>query len=152
MRLNLATDYGLRVLMYLLARPDERARVEAMAETFAVSSHHLTKVVQRLSRAGFVATYRGRSGGIVLARQPEDINLGDVIRALEADFALVECFLEEGNSCCLSPSCRLRGVIGEALDAFMDTFSRYTLADLQAPALSRLLALSAPSPEVSRHG
>lgn len=152
MRLNLATDYGLRVLMYLLARPDERARVEAMAETFAVSSHHLTKVVQRLSRAGFVTTHRGRSGGIVLERAPEEINLGDVIRALEADFALVECFLEEGNSCCLSPACRLRGVIGEALDAFMGTFSKYTLADLQAPGLGHLLALSASPGEATRHG
>lgn len=140
MRLNLGTDYGLRVLMYLLARPDERAQIDAMAQAFAVSNHHLMKVVQRLARAGFVETYRGRAGGVVLGRAPEEINLGEVVRALEADFALVECFLENGNGCCLSPACRLRGIMGEALGAFVDTFSKYTLADLNGRELKRLLA------------
>ncbi|HET7411634.1 MAG TPA: Rrf2 family transcriptional regulator [Pararhizobium sp.] len=140
MRLNLGTDYGLRVLMYLLARPGERAQIDTMAAAFSISAHHLTKVVQRLSHAGFVDTYRGRAGGVVLARAPEAINLGDVVRSLEADFALVECFSESGNACCLSPACRLRGIIGEALGAFIDTFSKYTLADLEIADLKRLLA------------
>lgn len=142
MRLNVGTDYGLRVLMYLLAEPGERAQVDRMAETFAVSANHLNKVVQRLAHAGFVETYRGRSGGVALARSPADINLGDVVRSLEADFAVVECFLEGDAACCLTPACRLRGLMREALTAFIDTLSRYNLADLDAPDLKRLLAAS----------
>jgi len=142
MRLNVGTDYGLRVLMYLLAAPDQRAQIDAMAEAFAVSGNHLTKVVQRLAHAGFVTTHRGRAGGVALARPPRDINLGEVIRALEADFAVAECFLEGGSGCCLSPGCRLRRLMREAIDAFMSTFSKHTLADLDAPDLRKLLALS----------
>jgi len=138
MRLNLRTDYGLRVLMYLLARPGERASVESMARSFGISSHHLNKVVQRLARGGFVETHRGRTGGVVLAREASEINLGDVVRQLEADFALVECFLAEQNNCCFSPSCRLRGIVSEALSSFIDVFSRYSLADLDAPRLRQL--------------
>lgn len=146
MRLNAGTDYGLRVLMYLLARRDERAQIETMAATFAVSANHLTKVVQRLARAGFVATYRGRAGGVALARSPDEINLGAVVRALEADFAVVECFLEGGAACCLLPACRLRSVVREALEAFISSVSKYTLADLDEPALKQLVGISAASP------
>lgn len=142
MRLNIGTDYGLRVLMYLLAHSGARAQVDQMAEALDVSAHHLTKVVQRLARAGFVETYRGRSGGVVLARPPGDINLGEVISALESDFAVVECFLERGAACCLSPACRLRGLVREALEAFIATFSKHTLADLDAPDLKPLLSVA----------
>ncbi|MGN6550831.1 MAG: RrF2 family transcriptional regulator [Pararhizobium sp.] len=151
MRLNLGTDYGLRVLMYLLARPEERAQIETMAETFAISAHHLMKVVQRLARGGFVATHRGRAGGVVLARAPEGINLGDVVRSLETDFALVECFSENGSGCCLMPACRLRGIMGEALGAFVATFSKYTLADLAAREMRQLLAVPAVAGPAARH-
>lgn len=138
MRLNLRTDYGLRVLMYLLARPGKRAQVESMARSFGISSHHLTKVVQRLAHGGFVETQRGRAGGVMLAREPSEINLGDVVRQLEADFALVECFVAENDKCCFSPTCRLRGIVGEALNSFIDVFSRYSLADLDMPQLRQL--------------
>ena len=148
MRLNVGTDYGLRVLMFLLAEPGTRVQVDRMAEVFAVSSNHLNKVVQRLARAGFVDTFRGRSGGVALARRPGEINLGDVVRALEADFGVVECFLDGGTGCCLSPACRLRGLVRQALDAFLGTLSKYTLADLDAHDLKRLLASSsAPGAE-----
>lgn len=141
MRLNVGTDYGLRVLMFLLAEPGERAQVDRMADAFSVSANHLNKVVQRLARAGFVETFRGRSGGMMLARAPGDINLGDVVRSLEADFGIVECFLDGGMGCCLSPACRLRGVVREALEAFLDTLSRYTLADLSSPELKQVLVV-----------
>lgn len=140
MRLNLRTDYGLRVLMYLLARPGERAQIETMAVSFDISSHHLTKVVQRLARGGFVVTHRGRAGGVALAREPSEINLGEVVRLLEADFVLVECFLAGENKCCFSPVCRLKGIVGEALDSFIDVFSRYTLSDLDESRLRQLTA------------
>jgi len=128
--------------MFLMAEPGERAQVDRIAEVFSVSANHLNKVVQRLARAGFIETFRGRSGGIALARRPRDINLGDVVLALEADFGVVECLLDEGTTCCLSPACHLRGIVREALEAFLETFSKYTLADLAAPDLKRVLVPS----------
>jgi len=87
------------------------------------------KVANQLTRAGFLKAVRGRSGGLSLARRPETIRLGDVLRATEPDFALVECF-RSGNKCLITPRCRLRGVLREALAAFSGTLDRYTLADL----------------------
>jgi Rrf2 family nitric oxide-sensitive transcriptional repressor len=87
------------------------------------------KVANQLTRAGFLKSVRGRSGGLALARQPDHIRLGDVLRITEPDFALVECFRGK-NNCLITPHCRLRGLLQEALTAFSDTLDRYTLADL----------------------
>jgi Rrf2 family nitric oxide-sensitive transcriptional repressor len=82
-----------------------------------------------LTRAGYLKAVRGRSGGLALAKRPNRIKLGDVLRATEPDFALVECFTSD-NRCLITPRCRLRGVLKEALAAFTGTLDRYTLADL----------------------
>ena len=87
------------------------------------------KVVNQLTRAGYLTAVRGRSGGLELAMSPDKIRLGDVVRATEPDFALVECFAPD-NRCLITPRCRLRGVLKEALAAFIETLDRYTLADL----------------------
>ena len=90
------------------------------------------KVANQLTRAGFLKATRGRTGGLALAKRPEKIGLGDVVRATEPDFALVECFTA-GNDCLITPRCRLKGVLKEALVAFVGTLDRYTLADLIVP-------------------
>ena len=84
----------------------------------------------RLGRLGYLTTVRGRSGGIALARNPEDINLGDVVRQIEEDFGLVECMRLEGGTCVISPACRMRGVVRKAVDAFLSVFDDYSLADI----------------------
>jgi len=129
MRLTSFTDYALRMLMYAAARDDQLITIEETAERYHVSRAHLMKVANLLTRAEFLRAVRGRSGGLTLAKAPEKIVLGDVVRVTEPDFALVECFGTGGN-CLLTPSCRLRGVLGEALSAFVATLDRYTLADL----------------------
>jgi Rrf2 family nitric oxide-sensitive transcriptional repressor len=87
------------------------------------------KVANQLTRAGFLKAVRGRSGGLQLAMAPESIRLGDVLRVTEPDFALVECFRGK-NNCLITPCCRLRGILNEALTAFSDTLDGYTLVDL----------------------
>lgn len=129
MRLTDFSDYALRLLMYAAARKDRLITIEETAELYGISRAHLMKVANQLTRAGFLKAVRGRSGGLAIARSPERIRLGDVLRATEPDFALVECFRPE-NSCLITSRCRLRGVLHEALAAFSDTLDRYTLADL----------------------
>ncbi len=129
MRLTNFSDYALRVLMLAAARTERRITIEETAALYGISRAHLMKVVNHLTRAGFLKAIRGRSGGLTLARPPQEINLGDVLRATEPDFTLVECF-SEGDRCMLTPRCRLRGVLHEALSAFIVTVERYTLADL----------------------
>jgi Rrf2 family nitric oxide-sensitive transcriptional repressor len=129
MRLTNFSDYALRVLMYAALRDDRLITIDETAKVYGISRAHLMKVVNQLTRAGYLKAVRGRSGGVVLAKAPGKIRLGDVVRATEPDFALVECF-GVGNRCLITPRCRLRGVLGEALAAFIGTLDRYTLADL----------------------
>ncbi len=132
MRLTAFSDYALRVLMYAAAAEDSLVTVSETARTYGVSRTHLMKVVNALSRAGYIRGVRGRSGGFALAKSPEAINLGDVVRATESDFALVECF-SPGSQCIITNCCRLPQVLNEALNAFIATLDRYTLADLMLP-------------------
>lgn len=140
MRLTRYTDYSLRVLTYLAVRPDGFGTVQSIAEAYGVSRNHLMKVVQELNRRGYIDTVRGKGGGMRLRLPPEKINVGRVIRDMESDLALVECFGPD-NRCVITPACVLKTILGDALDAFLAVLERYTLADLvRDPApLRRLL-------------
>jgi Rrf2 family transcriptional regulator, nitric oxide-sensitive transcriptional repressor len=129
MRLTTFSDYALRVLMYAASQNDRLITIEETAAVYGISRAHLMKVVNQLTRAGFLKATRGRTGGLALGKSPKKIRLGDVVRVTEPDFGLVECFMPGGN-CLISPRCRLRGVLKEALAAFLATLDRYTLADL----------------------
>ncbi|MAU60162.1 MAG: BadM/Rrf2 family transcriptional regulator [Parvibaculum sp.] len=145
MRLTLHTDYALRILMHLALAPGRLVTISEVAASFSISRNHLVKVAHELGQAGFVETMRGRGGGLRLARPPEEIAIGDVVRAMEEDFRIVECFDRDANSCCIAPACRLKRLLKEALDAWLAVLDGATLADLvERPApLRRLLALTA---------
>lgn len=129
MRLTTLSDYALRVLMYAASQQDRLITIDETAKVYDVSKAHLMKVVNTLTRSGFLRGVRGRSGGFTLGMRPEDINLGAVIRKTEPDFALVECFAT-GNQCVLTRKCELATVLNEALSSFVNTLDKYTLADV----------------------
>jgi len=139
-RLTRYTDYGVRVLIYLAVRPDGFGTVRSIADAYQISRNHLMKVVQELSRCGYVNTVRGRGGGIRLRLKPECICVGQVVRDMETDLEIVECF-GPGNRCVITPECTLKHVLAESLEAFLAVLDRYTLADLvsNAGVLQRLL-------------
>ena len=132
MRITHYTDYSLRVLIYLGLKRGELATIREIAEYHAISRNHLMKVVQDLNGRGYLAAVRGKYGGLRLNRQPEMINIGQLVRETEPDLAIVECFTAQ-PSCVIAPECRLKGVFHEALDAFLQVLDRYTLADLLQP-------------------
>ncbi|EHH67972.1 RrF2 family transcriptional regulator [Gluconobacter morbifer] len=143
MRLTLHTDYALRVLIHLGVHTTRRVSIREIAQAYRISENHLVKVVHRLGQGGFVTTIRGRGGGLVLARPADQIVVGDVIRFTEEDIALVDCEgrnSTDGQPCILLSACVLRGVLGEALGAFMSVFDRYTVADLLTGKEAVLLA------------
>lgn len=146
MQLTYYSDYSMRVLMYLAIRCDRIANISEIAERYGISRNHLVKVVHNLSRGGFIKTYRGKGGGIELARDPRRINIGEVVRYTEGPLKPVECFDVERNHCVIANVCGLAEVIAEACDSFFTTLDRYTLADLvkRRERLSKILA-SRPS-------
>jgi Rrf2 family nitric oxide-sensitive transcriptional repressor len=135
------SDYSLRVLMYLALDPDRRSTIEDIAESYGISKAHLMKVVHQLGLRGYVETVRGRGGGLRLARRPEEIRLGDVVRSTEENMALVECFEPASSQCAIEPACRLRSVLQDALAAFIAVLDRHTLADLVARRRGPLIRL-----------
>ncbi|MBK8174898.1 MAG: Rrf2 family transcriptional regulator [Rhodospirillales bacterium] len=134
MRLTTYTDYALRVLMYLGLRGDELSTIQEIAEQYGISKNHLMKLVHVLGQLGYIETIRGKKGGLRLARRPEAITVGEIIRRMEPDMALVECFRNADIQCRIVKTCILQGALGEALDHFLETLDGYTLADLLAPA------------------
>jgi Rrf2 family nitric oxide-sensitive transcriptional repressor len=128
--LTLHADYALRVLLYLAANPDRVVSTGEVSDAYGISKHHLVRVVQGLGRHGFVEVRPGRSGGVVLARPPSEISVGEVVRNMEPDFHIVECFDPTTNQCPITPACGLIGVLNEAMRAFLGTLDKYTLEDL----------------------
>lgn len=128
MRLTSFSDYAFRLLIFA-ASQNRRITIEETARRFSISRAHLMKVANQLTRAGFLEAVRGRSGGLTLAKPPEEIKLSDVLVSVEPDFALAEC-LGGGSLCLITPHCRLRHILSEALAAFLETLDGYTVADL----------------------
>lgn len=144
MRLTVYTDYSLRVLMYLAIPRTRLATISEIAGSYDVSRNHLMKVVYELGVAGYIETIRGQNGGMRLAKPPEAINLGEVIRRTEPDMALVPCFDPVNSVCVITPACKLRRALHRAREAFLAVLDEYTLADLadNPTALGDLLALA----------
>ena len=143
MRLTLYTDYTLRVLMYVAVADGRLTKINDIAETFEISKHHLTKIVNDLNRKGYLDTVRGHGGGVRLRRPPRDINIGEVVREVEETLGVIGC-LERRGYCQIQRVCVLRGGLQDATQAFLAVLHRYTLADLIKPrkALSTLLLSS----------
>ena len=143
MRLTRYTDYALRVLLYLAARPQGLSSIGEIARAYGVSQNHLMKVVNDLANAGYVASVRGRSGGIRLGLAPAEINIGAVVRHTEDGFQVVDC-----ASCVILPACRLTTALDEAVGAFLAVLDSYSLEDLMVrrSALADIFARASEAP------
>lgn len=143
MRLTMYTDYALRVLIYLTLKYEsgEKSTIPEIAQAYGISRNHLMKIVHELSQRGIIETARGRSGGAWLARPPNAISVGDIVRIAEPDFFLVECH-EEGkeDNCAVWPACNLKRGFRRALDAFMQELDALTMEDaVSAPTVAAAL-------------
>lgn len=139
MRLTLHTDYGLRVLVYLATAPGRNVTTTEIGRAYGISKNHLVRVAHSLRNSGFIELTTGRSGGLALARPATSIRIGEVVRALEPELRMVECFDKSTNTCPIAPKCGLTGIIAESLTAFFATLNRHTIADVvtrSGPSLS----------------
>lgn len=138
MRLSTYSDYAIRVLMQAALHTPRRLTVDEVAGAFAISRHHLVKVVHDLGRSGYLQTQRGIGGGFTLAGPPENIRLGDIVRLGEETDRVIDCMDRPDQPCRMFPACRLRGVLDEAAAAFFAVLDGYSLADLlQHPSKMR---------------
>lgn len=146
MQLTRFSDYSLRTLIFLSLREGQLSTISDIADTYRVSHNHLMKVANKLTRSGYVEGVRGKNGGLRLAKPPQVIGLGQVVRDMEPDMAVVECF-RSGSDCRLQHACKLAGIMHEATSAFLAVLDQYTLADLleNEQQLAGLLGLRIPA-------
>jgi Rrf2 family transcriptional regulator, nitric oxide-sensitive transcriptional repressor len=143
MRLTVYTDYTLRVMIYLTLKykGGEVATIDDMAQAYGISRNHLMKIVNELGQNGFIETTRGRAGGARLARAPDRISLGEVVRMAEKDFAVVQCqdvAFEAG--CAVFQACNLKRGLRRAVDAFMAELDKMTFQEaVSAPTVAASL-------------
>lgn len=131
MQLKKYTDYALRVLIFTGTKDEgELASIKEISDTFSISQNHLGKVVFELNKKGYLETVRGRNGGIRLAKSPEEMNVGEIVRQFEDDFAIMECFDKSRNQCVITPACKLKHALNEAVQAFLHVLDNYTVKDL----------------------
>jgi len=133
MRLTSFTDYGLRMLMRMASAPERAFTTADLADEFELSRNHLSKIMQRLARAGIIETRRGGGGGARLARPATDLRLGSVIAVLEEDQPMVECFGAGATLCSIDMQCRLKARLRSAERAFLADLDTSTLADIALP-------------------
>ena len=130
MTLSKFSDYAFRILILLGNNPDTTFTVDSISETLGLSNHHIKKIVYKLATEGYIDSSKGRNGGLRLGMKPCDINLGELLKITEDNLNIVECFSKDANICNISSSCKLKGIIGVALNSFMNVFHQYTLADV----------------------
>jgi Rrf2 family transcriptional regulator, nitric oxide-sensitive transcriptional repressor len=147
MKLTSYSNYTMRVLMVAAARDPQLTTVGEIAESFGISTPHVVKCVHQLGVWGYLETVRGNRGGFRLAKRPEKIGVGEVIRRTEAGFIMVECFDPETNTCPIIAKCKLRAALRRATDAFLAELDGLTLADIASNGsqLLRALELTAPT-------
>ena len=145
MRLTSYTDFSLRLLIYLALNPDRRPTIAEVSARYGVSKAHMMKVAHQLGVGGFIATVRGKTGGLRLARAPQTITVGQVVRRTEPDMALVACFDPAAPACVIAPACRLKAKLGEAQAAFLKVLDDCTLAEIagNGAVLAALLGAAA---------
>ncbi len=130
MRLTVQSDYAMRMLMMLATNRDRLTTISEVADRFDVSKNHLMKVAQTLVHMSLIESTRGRSGGLRLAREPDQISVGKTLRVLEANSSLVECMAGGDGVCILDPACRLKRALANAQEQFFLALDPVSIQDL----------------------
>jgi Rrf2 family protein len=134
MRLNKSTSHAVRILIDCAKSGDRLIKVAEIAQRLDITQQNAFKIVHLLARAGFLASVRGRNGGVRLARPATKIRIGDVVRAIE--FTGLDGKVPDARS-------SLNQIVDDALEAFISVLDQHTLAEM---ARAGQTALADPGP------
>ena len=133
MQLTRAGDYAVRVMIHLAAAPwGSVVRRGQIQERQGVPPAHLAKIIQALGRAKLVRTFRGAGGGVALAVRPEEVNLRQVIEAVEGPIFLNRCLVRAG-ACPRDVFCTAHPEWRRIQEVLMRELDAVTMASLAAP-------------------
>jgi len=133
-RITKQTDYGIVLLTHLAANPERQYNAPDLAAEAHLPLPMVSKILKLLAREGLLVSHRGVKGGYSLARQPEAINMAEIIAALEGPIALTECIRVEGD-CFHEPLCPVRSNWRRINQAVRTALEGITLAEMAHPRL-----------------
>ena len=128
MKITRASDFAIRILVRL-AESKSKLTSEKIAREIEVPFSHVAKIVQSLSRNGFIASSKGKNGGLRLAQDPQKIDLSKVIQAVEGPFVLSDCILNKGV-CGFSHGCKVRKCLGQVRSEMIKVLAKTNIYDL----------------------
>jgi Rrf2 family transcriptional regulator, cysteine metabolism repressor len=134
MLISQKSQYALRAVLELARRYDkEPVKSRIIADSQSIPQRFLENILNQLKQAGIVKSWRGREGGYLLARPPEAISAGDVLRTVIGPIELVDCSARtETGRCVFDNQCAFAGMWEQARDAMMTVYDRTTFAQLLA--------------------
>ena len=133
-KLSTKTRYGTRILIELAQHRDEGAiQVTKIAASQKIPVKYLEQLLRKLKLSGFVKSVRGAKGGHLLAREPEDISLGQIVRLFEGQADLVEC-VSSPEKCDMASECLVRNAWQQATNVLYEKLDNISIADLVANA------------------
>ena len=139
MQLTRYTDYGLRILIYLALLPEgQRASIDEISEVYDISRNNVNKIVHQLGKSGVIETKRGKGGGFFLKRSPTQINIGEMVVLMENSLQVINC---QTPLCKILPACKLKGMLSDASNAFINELKRYQLSDLMEGKRTELIQI-----------
>ncbi len=135
MKLSTKIRYGVRALCDMVANEtDSPAQIKDISKRQTISARYIEQIFQKLKKAGLIKSVRGRSGGYLLTQKPDEISVGDVIRAIERkDIQLVACFGKNKGAiktCERFGNCAASKVWDEASKRLMDYFNTVTIKQI----------------------
>ena len=139
MLLSRACTYGVRAALFLATRPDTRPiLVKDIAERLGIPFHFLGKIVQEMVKAKILVSYKGRNGGVALARPMEQIRLREIVEAIDGPDLLKGCVLGLPE-CSSDYPCPLHSRWGGIRDEIQDMLSKRNIAEMMDGLEERVL-------------
>ncbi|UCC86638.1 MAG: Rrf2 family transcriptional regulator [Anaerolineales bacterium] len=130
MRITRGSDYGLRGMLYMARQPmGQVCLVSQVAAAESLPESYLAKIFQDLARHRLLMSHRGAKGGFSLLSNPEEINLLQIIEALQGPVAIAPC-LDKREGCERSPLCEISEALDLAQEQMLAVLKSTTLADL----------------------
>jgi Rrf2 family protein len=137
MQLTRAADYGVRVMVHLATlRGDKRALLRALADVTDAPESFLSKVLQALTRAKLISSWRGKSGGFVILPRGREASMLEVIEAIDGPIRLNVC-LDPEKSCARKAHCPAHPVWVQAQRAMVQILARTVISELASQSLAR---------------
>lgn len=128
MQLTQQTDYAFKTLIYTSIHSERLVNISEISSYYNISRSHLTKIIAKLTKLGYLTSTRGNQGGIKLGNDAFNINLGQLVRDFE-QMSIIECH-SDNNQCNISTQCRINQIMADALKSFLQVLDGYYLSDV----------------------